>query len=76
MAFHIVSEIHAKYDEQGEVRAFKLFLKQYVYSSSKDAFLPTPGMPDHLPRQICDALAVLHDISTGMLLHHMLQGLC
>ncbi|KAL0049927.1 hypothetical protein WJX82_000871 [Trebouxia sp. C0006] len=48
-----------------EVRAFKLFLTQYTYSPSVDAFLPTPGMPLHMPRRICDALRALRHINKG-----------
>lgn len=37
----------------------------YVYVPAKDAFEPVPGMPAHLPDQICKALHTLHDIDTA-----------
>ena len=69
-----------------DVPGFRLFMMAYVYVSAKDTFEPVPGMPLHLPNQICNALHTLHDIDTagkqrqGFLvskcLHTMLSRTC
>ncbi|KAL3153346.1 hypothetical protein ABBQ38_011686 [Trebouxia sp. C0009 RCD-2024] len=49
----------------GQLRGFQLFLKLYVYNPQTDSFDPVPGMPDHLPQQICQALQSLQQIETA-----------
>ena len=48
-----------------QLRGFQLFLKTYVYQAQTDTFKPVPGMPDHLPRQLCQALYALQLIETA-----------
>ena len=43
-----------------------LFLKNYVYVSSRDTFVPGPAMPMQLPSQICKALDDLQAINQGV----------
>ena len=47
-----------------KVRTFQLFLRTYVYIPEKGMFEPVPGMPHHLPHQICQALHALQQIDT------------
>lgn len=49
----------------GQLRGFRLFLKMYVYNLRTDTFDPVPGMPDHLPHQICQASKALQQIETA-----------
>lgn len=51
-------------DEQ-ETRAFKLFLRLYIFDPQQGTFRPVPRMPRHLPQQIAKALSVLHSIDTA-----------
>lgn len=47
------------------LRTFKLFLRTYIYVVAEESFHPLPGMPRHLPQQICQALKALHQIETS-----------
>ena len=51
--------------EKSELRGFLLFLRTYFYAQSKGTFVPVPGMPRHLPCQICRALTALQQIETA-----------
>lgn len=49
----------------GHLRGFRLFLKTYVYDIRTGTFELVPGMPGHLPHQICQAVKALQLIETA-----------
>ncbi|DBA85718.1 TPA: hypothetical protein ACH3X1_005287 [Trebouxia sp. C0004] len=45
-----------------QLRGYKLFMKVYLYIPDRDTFEAVPGMPYHLPEQICEAQDALQQI--------------
>ncbi|DBA88976.1 TPA: hypothetical protein ACH3X2_000200 [Trebouxia sp. C0005] len=45
-----------------QLRGYKLFMKVYLYIPEQGTFEAVPGMPYHLPKQICEAQDVLQQI--------------
>lgn len=45
-----------------QLRGYKLFMKVYLYIPDRGTFEAVPGMPYHLPKQICEAQDVLQQI--------------
>jgi len=45
-----------------QLRGYTLFMKVYLYSPERGIFEAVPGMPYHLPKQICEAQDVLQQI--------------
>ncbi|KAL0053576.1 hypothetical protein WJX82_007835 [Trebouxia sp. C0006] len=45
-----------------QLRGYKLFMKVYLYIPEQGTFEAVPGMPYHLPKQICEVQDVLQQI--------------
>lgn len=53
-------------DRPQQLQVFTLCLRQYVYSAESKSFEAVPGMPTHLPAQVCAAVDALRLIASGI----------